>query len=230
MIDHDKGTNLTLMISSIVATCCNMLQRRTCLNCIKLYQLIQFLTWHHSMPRCATARLSLDTWSSGLRRSQKPSNFQVEDMGWNPDLWALEMSLRVEPYSLLYLVIYYVENRRDLQWYEHLWKSLVIWEIGTGAYNIRCRSDMIICVTSCAYNTMDGIDVVFGCVRMHLVGHATIVHLERGFNSTPNFFRQQKLHIPSTSTKGRNQFSLIVGSVYAALSTTKQYSNRKIAK
>ena len=111
--------------------------------------------------------------------------------------------------------------------YGNLWK---IWEIGTGAYNIRCRSDMIICVTSCAYNTMDGIDVVFGCVRMHLVGHATIVHLERGFNSTPNFFRQQKLHIPSTSTKGRNQFSLIVGSVYAALSTTKQYSNRKIAK
>ena len=63
---------------------------------------------------------------------------------------------------------------------------------------------MMICVTSCAYTRMDGIDVVFGWIWMHLVGHATVVHLERGFDSTPNSFRQQKLDIPSTSTKGRN--------------------------
>ena len=61
-----------------------------------------------------------------------------------------------------YTVIYYVENPRDLHdinIYGNLWSlDGIVWK-------------------SCACNTMDGIDVVFGCVWMHLVGHATIVHL-----------------------------------------------------
>ena len=66
----------------------------------------------------------------------------------------------------------------------------------------------MICVTSCAFYTGDGIDVVFGCVWIHLAGHVTIVQISAPRKGSlivspcaPNFFQATlHQHRPQTAT------------------------------